>query len=752
MKLGGATDVELTQPALTRVNGIGQWNAWTRNFNSPHLALLDLFDNSIDAAMKPAKRNEDAAMTDHQPSGNDSDDSDDEEEEEEDEEYRGRIEVEADWWNQSTFGDDDESDGGDDDYDDVDGEPLETITGIVLTNNSHRPIKPLEKILEAYSSAKGREEHGEDHQEGEFAETIGENGVGLKQGCAVLSDLSFVLIRRGDDEENKFSLGFIAKRLQRPEGISLPSVEFVSDELVSLREEMRTRLAGTAVGECVARYGAGSLNTAINRLISHFRQMSSHKNGGWGHFSEVFRVVLHDVKGSSASNSNSIALSLMDEINSALPSTYIHLPENVEVRVNGQVIEFNSYQSRLIELTAFYQKIDRNTPVGDKKDWQQPEHGYNIRLLFGFDASRKGGRPRLCIHSRQSGRLVKSVEDCRAILGLTTGSTDFCQGLTVIADDMHGHLPLNPTKQDIAFGEQGEAGDVHRRNLFSWIGGYTSLFYNMHRDKKFGGSKRSLSAAISRLSSQQDALTWDGPCLDDCEFTEYKDILWKFIKATGNIRCGNLKKVSVSEVGRDTRWRFDDLPEVAHAAKTASPPRSNPRPKKKRQAEKLRSVNQDCGIPEHDLMLPGSSLQAAVRAGLSRKRSPASGDKLSTLQSRPSEPDYKKLYEELKKEHEKLRGKYQEKKNHKELAKSLTKKVDQSKNEIEQLKNVLDIERKRREEELEEKEEVVHEKDGIIERLKKKITRQEERIKSLDAICSPRKNGETDVGTRQVSL
>lgn len=79
--------------------GIGQWNAWTRNFNSPLLALLDLFDNSVDAAMKPAKRNGGTAMTD-----NDA----------EDEDYRGRIEVEADWWSQSMFGNDD-SDGSDED-------------------------------------------------------------------------------------------------------------------------------------------------------------------------------------------------------------------------------------------------------------------------------------------------------------------------------------------------------------------------------------------------------------------------------------------------------------------------------------------------------------------------------------------------------------------------------------------------------------------------------------------------------------
>ena len=296
------TDVEPTQPALTRVNGIGQWNAWTRNFNSPLLALLDLFDNSVDAAMKPM--NDDG------------------------EDYTGRIEVESDWWNRS-YSDGDDSDDDDDDYSDVDGAPMETITGIVVTNNSYRRIKPLEKILEAYSSAKGREEHGDDHHEGDFAETIGENGVGLKQGCAVLSNLSFVFVVRqddGDDEASMFSLGVIAKQLQRPEGISLPSMEFVSRDLASLGNEMTSLFTGTAVGECVNAYGEGSLTAGVNRLLHHFQQMSRKRNNEWGHFDQVFRVVLHDVKGSSASDSNSRALSLMDELDSALPSTYIHLP------------------------------------------------------------------------------------------------------------------------------------------------------------------------------------------------------------------------------------------------------------------------------------------------------------------------------------------------------------------------------------------------------------------------------------------
>ena len=183
--------------------------------------------------------------------------------------------------------------------------------------------------------------------------------------------------------------------------------------------------------------------------------------------------------------------------------------------------------------------------------------------------------------------------------------------------------------------------------------------------------------------------------------------------------------------------------------------------------EQIHSARNDSGVPVHDLMLPGSALQAAVRVGLARDRSPASvttcassGEaSTGTPRSEPPEPDYKKLYEaivkeheELQKEHEELKKryrdldtKYQEKREYKKLAKTYVGKS-------EQLEKLLDIERRRREEELEEKEEDVREKDGIIERLKKKNVRLEERIKSLDSICSPHRNIEAGAGTRQVSL
>lgn len=50
--------------------------------------------------------------------------------------------------------------------------------------------------------------------------------------------------------------------------------------------------------------------------------------------------------------------------------------------------------------------------------------------------------------------------DARNTLGLTGGGTVYCQGLTIIVDDVEGHLPLDPTKQGIAFGNESH-GNVH---------------------------------------------------------------------------------------------------------------------------------------------------------------------------------------------------------------------------------------------------------------------------------------------------
>jgi hypothetical protein len=85
------------------------------------------------------------------------------------------------------------------------------------------------------------------------------------------------------------------------------------------------------------------------------------------------------------------------------------------------------------------------------------------------------------------------------MLGLTAGGTDFCQALTVIIDDIDGRLPLDPTKQGVAFGHHAN-GHVHHHNLYSVISGVVKFYYRYHRNK-FGGSKSILTAKILEFSS-----------------------------------------------------------------------------------------------------------------------------------------------------------------------------------------------------------------------------------------------------------
>ena len=66
-------------------------------------------------------------------------------------------------------------------------------------NNSAKPICPLKEALEVYNSSKVDSGAGD----------IGENGVGLKQGCTTLSDRSFVLTKNGSD--GRVELGICAE-------------------------------------------------------------------------------------------------------------------------------------------------------------------------------------------------------------------------------------------------------------------------------------------------------------------------------------------------------------------------------------------------------------------------------------------------------------------------------------------------------------------------------------------------------------
>ncbi len=128
-------------------------------------AILDLVDNSLDASIKNI-----------------------------DQGFLGRCFISPDT---HTYNDDNN------DWD------ISITTGITIINNCISKPRPLQQCLEVYDSSKV--DSGKD--------SVGENGVGLKQACATLSDSSFVLIKSDEGHgEITCELGIVAEMLQKAEG------------------------------------------------------------------------------------------------------------------------------------------------------------------------------------------------------------------------------------------------------------------------------------------------------------------------------------------------------------------------------------------------------------------------------------------------------------------------------------------------------------------------------------------------------
>jgi len=364
---------------LTRIDGKGLWHSWTRNFKTPQLALLDLLDNSFDAAFTTDPEGHNAKVWIDE------------------DEYDFPVRM-----SQAT--------------------ERET-TGLVIINSSKRNINPLGKILEVYSSSKGSD-----------SENIGENGVGLKQGCATISDLSIVLTKN----KKKLSLGIIAASLQKYEGCYLPSWEFESEDLVALELEMIDLfMSDDAVKNCFKIYGCGEFKIGVKRIKAHFQEML--ESPAWEKDDHIFFLIMDKVRhGMAGSESTNLANdddsvssddvdfyggtstnyykprvnNLMSDLRDSLPRQYLHIPDSFDVRVGGQKIDFRHWQKRLVELTEFF------IHVGTKKNWNEDgldlklaskillDGFMKIRVFIGFDPMRKGPRKEanMLIYSRQMGQ------------------------------------------------------------------------------------------------------------------------------------------------------------------------------------------------------------------------------------------------------------------------------------------------------------------------------------------------------------
>lgn len=348
------------------------------------------------------------------------------------------------------------------------------VKGFFIVNNCENRIKDLSEVLTVFKSTKGG-----------AADAIGENGVGVKQGCATLSDRSFILCRN----KNEFSLGVVALELQKETGIYLPSFKFIWDPQHhgSLTDHIDYELRKICrenddVAAVVEKYGDDDLSKGILALLNHFLYISS---GLWDFQStdHVFSLVICELKHGnvlddyeSDDDENSdyelevvkktrkrvavekkVKKGFLSQILEGLPRHYLHVGHSFDVQVDGQVVSFSYWQRRLVEMTHFKlliskREVKENEKLENTNGFESDEQDqYMLDVYFGFDAMRCADpeskkRATLVYHSRRAGRLIKEHQDARGELSLSAGGTTYCQGLTIIVDDKHGHFPLNPTK------------------------------------------------------------------------------------------------------------------------------------------------------------------------------------------------------------------------------------------------------------------------------------------------------------------
>ena len=272
----------------------------------------------------------------------------------------------------------------------------------------------------------------------------------------------------------------------------------------------------------------------------------------------------------------------------------------MRVVINKQRLKFQYWERRLTELTQFSVCIDtKNSWETDefwKNDSQRPfnaanetqdnsKHRTYLRVFCGFDSYRALDKLRaspmsLMVYSREAGRRLVYERDARSLLGVTHGGSDFCQGVTVLLDDYQSTLPLNPTKQGLAFGKE-EHGQVHKSNLYAMLGAVAHCYWNYHYDKH-QKSKRALTNSVTAsnaliqqnterlLQQEQDidddeqtpelpvsnggvggsSRRWhvmDG--LGEGSFRRFEGVEWRKTRGTyrSTIRCGeaNRRKISI---------------------------------------------------------------------------------------------------------------------------------------------------------------------------------------------------------------
>lgn len=218
--------------------------------------------------------------------------------------------------------------------------------------------------------------------------------------------------------------------------------------------------------QCVAKYGAASygsspnLEVGVKRLCDKFDRICS----DFYDSPYVFLIILDKIHtgqsesyvGGAWDAQQKITVNrLMKDLGNEIPRHYLHIPPSFDFMIGDKKAEFKHWPARLVELSAFTVNVNPKILWSEKFDPTNENDNpdvYELRVFVGFDGYRvteaaAGKEGSLYIYSRQSGRLICAHEDARTLLQLSAGGTAYCQGLTVIVDDIGGNLPLNPTKQ-----------------------------------------------------------------------------------------------------------------------------------------------------------------------------------------------------------------------------------------------------------------------------------------------------------------
>jgi Bromodomain len=512
---------------------------------------------------------------------------------------------------------------------------------ISIQNNSQTPVKRLQDAMTVYKSSKNA--HDDDEKD-----TIGENGVGLKQGCAALSDCSLVLTRNLATVE----IGIIAKDLQSTHGVFLPSFTFddVRDPS-ELSDIIRTWL------ECQPAISAALSNALgpsvdVHRHVTQFAE--SLYQDQWRDEDHVFLLVLCKLKKSADAPHALIqrispAKAFLQDIKAMLPEYYINLPSSqgtFDFVIDKKAVDFTHWQKRLVELTKFevYIPTDRPFESLPEDSWDKPSPDkHTLSIYCGFDAQRvnrdmqqKRGASTcmLYIYSCQAGRLIQKEVDARYMLGLSSSGVDYTQGLTVIVNDVAGKLPLTPTKDGIAWSERTN-GDIHQRNLLSWTGAVAGFFWNFHK-QQIGGKNNNKVKEVMKNTIQSFALVEQASngvltnvpeTLEDANLSRFHGVQWKRVQANFDNRWKIRKGMQpcTHEKGPDTLFsitadRLNRIREGEHI-KRKEPPTSSREAPPRKQARLVASdssvvnVGED-GWPE----VPQSDMERVVKGVLAYLR------------------------------------------------------------------------------------------------------------------------------------